>query len=156
MASAAFPLVVDASLDTAESALRGVVRVVRGPDLSADPDDVALIGVQDITEARGDASATTGSFQQEMQTFGGNRREAGTVNGLIQAWGGDSDQGAAFDAAFGYLSLIEAAVRADPSMGVTGVDYLVAELSSGDVIEFQDSQGSGVALTFVIQYKARI
>lgn len=156
MASAAFPQVVAAVLSTAEDALAGSARVVRGLDLSADPGDVVLIGVSDISEAEGDAPATVGSFSQEMQTFGGNRVETGFINGLAQAWDGNSDQEETFDTAFGYLALIEAAVRATPALGVTGVDYLVAEMSTGDVTEFQDDQGSGIALAFTIAYQARI
>jgi hypothetical protein len=72
---------------------------------------------------------SAGTFQQTMQTFGGNREEVGEVNGLIVAWNGQGDADAACSTAFGYLASIEAAVRADPTLGLTAFDYVVAELA---------------------------
>jgi hypothetical protein len=80
-----------------------------------------------------------------MQTFGGNREEVGEVNGLVVAWNGQADQDAACSTAFGYLASIEAAVRADPTLGLTAFDYVVAELSAGDVTESQNDAGATTA-----------
>jgi hypothetical protein len=91
-----------------------------------------------------------------MQTFGGNREELGEVNGLVVASNGQGDQDGACATAFGYLALIEAAVRADPTLGLTAFDYVVAELQAGDVTEAQNIRRCSTVLPFTISYKIRI
>lgn len=152
MASAAFPSVIAAVTTVATTAV-APVRVERGRDLSSDPSDVVLVGRQDVEDADW---SSAGTFRQTMQTFGGNREEIGTVNGLVIARNGDADQDAANATAFGYFALIEAAVRLDPKLGLTGFDYMVAEIESSDVRERQGSDGATAALPFVVTYKARI
>lgn len=151
MASAAFPSVIAAIVSTATTAV-APVRVTRGRDTSNDPGDVIQVGVQEL-EADVDSA---GAFQQTMQTFGGSREEVGEVNSLIVAWNGQADADAACSTAFGYLALIEAAVRADKTLGLTSFDYVVAELSAGDVTESQNNAGATTAVVFVITYKIRI
>jgi hypothetical protein len=151
MASAAFPSVI-AGVVTFTSTALPAVRVVRGRDISSDPTDVVVIGSRD----REGNPADAGTFQQSMQTFGGNREEVGTVNGLVFAHNGEADQGAACVTAFGYLAALEAAVRADPTLGLTGFDYVVAEMQSGDVSESQNDEGAETVLAFTISYKIRI
>lgn len=154
---AAWPAVRAAVFTTAENALPKVP-VIQGRDISQSPDDVVVMigiqNVQDIEEEGGFASA--GSFQQVMQTFGGNREEVGTVNGLVLARNGDADQEAAFTAADDSLAALEAAVRSDPTLGLTGFDYVVAEMQTGDVSESQNDDGAVTALSFVIAYQIRI
>lgn len=150
--AAAFPSVVSAIVSTATTAV-APVRVVRGRDFSNDPGDVVMVGIRDI---EGDGFQSAGTFRQTMQTFGGNREEVGEVNGLVVAWNGQTDQDDACSTAFGYLALIEAAVRAAPTLGLTGFDYVVAELTAGDVTESQNTAGAATALSFVISYKIRI
>lgn len=152
MSSAAWPSVVGGVMTVAAGAVSGA-RVVRGLDVSGDPSDVVMVGIQDIQVPDW---ASAGSFQQTMQTFGGNREEVGTVNGLILARDGGGDQALAGATAFGYLASLEAAVRADPTLGLTGFGYVVAEMSSGDVTESQNDEGAATVLSFVISYKVRI
>lgn len=151
MSSAAFPSVVSAVLATIDAALPAV-RTIRGANISGETGDVVMIGKQ--TPDFGFDSA--GSFRQTMQTFGGNREEVGEVNGLIFARNGDNDQDDACSTAFGYLAAVEAAVRADPTLGLTSFDFVVAEMSSGDVSESQDNDGAVTVVTFLISYKIRI
>lgn len=152
---AAFPTVIDAIVTVATSAIEveGVVRVVRGRDLSDDPGDVVMVGVRDVTPVDWD---TAGTFNQSMQTFGGGREEVGLVYGLIFANDGDADQGAALDAACDHLAALEAAVREDPTLGLTQFDYVVAETQTGDITESQNDSGATAALSFAITYKIRI
>jgi hypothetical protein len=118
--TAAFPSVIAAIVSMATLAV-APARVTRGRDISDDPADVVMVGVRDL-EADPDSP---GSFQQTMQTFGGNREEVGEVHGLIVAWNGQSDQDAACSTAFGYLAGIEAAVRARQDPGLTATfDYM--------------------------------
>jgi hypothetical protein len=152
MSSAAWPSVIGAVMTVATAAL-APVRVVRGLDVSGDPSDAVMIGLQDIQVPDW---ASAGSFQQTMQTFGGNREEVGTVHGLLLARDGGGDQALAGTTAFGYLASLEAAVRADPTLGLTGFDYVVAEMSAGDVTESQNDEGAATVLSFVISYKVRI
>jgi hypothetical protein len=152
VATAAFPSVI-AGVMTFTAAALPTVRVVRGRDFSNDPSDVVMIGAQNI-DAGGRESA--GSFQQSMQTFGGAREESGTVNGLVMSRNGQADQDLACTTAFGYLAALEAAVRADKTLGLTGFDYVVAEMQSGDVEESQNDEGAETVLAFTISYKIRI
>src|SRR3546814_17633870 len=76
----------------------------------------------------------------------------------ISDWSSDvcsSDlQAASCDAAFGYLALLETAIRTDPALGVTSFAYLVAQLAAGDVFEDQ-VDGATTAVEFTVTYKAR-
>lgn len=152
MANAAFPSVIAAVMTVAADALP-FVSVVRGRDVSQESGDVVMVGVRDML---GDQWEAAGAFQQTMQTFGGNREEVGSVSCLVVAWNGNGDQDAASTAAFDHLAAIEAAVRADQTLGLTAFDYVVAEFEAGDVSESQNPQGAAVALSFSITYKIRI
>lgn len=155
MPSAAWPTVRAAVITVAEQALPSV-RVIPCRDISENPDDVVMIGVQDISDVEDNDWASAGSFQQQMQSFGGNRQETGTVNGLILASNGQGDLDAAEAAVFEYLAAIEAAVRADPTLGLTQFDYVVAETQGGDVRESLSDRGAAAGLAFVINYAIRI
>ena len=152
MPSAAHPVVMAALLRVVKDAL-DPVRVIRGRDLSGDPSDIVLIGRENVDDLDWSSS---GSFRQAMQAFGGSREEAGAVNSLIIARNGDADQDAVNATAFGYLALIEAAVRADSTLGITTLEYIVAEIDAGDVLERQGDDGATAALRFIVAYKARI
>src|SRR4051812_41688889 len=95
--TAAFPLVIAAVVTVAETAV-APLRVVRGRDISNDPADAVLVGVEDIQDVDIDAGrnapgnwAAAGNFQQTMQTFGGNRQEVGEVSCLVVATNGQGD-----------------------------------------------------------------
>lgn len=150
--SAAWPTVVAAVFTTATATLPGV-RVVRGRDNSDDPGDVVMIGVSDLEAAGWDDA---GTHQQAMQTFGGKREELGSVNGIVVAHNGDGDLAAADAAVFAMIAALEASVATTPSLGVSSLDYLVAEMQSGAVQELPSTQGANAALSFVVTYKARI
>jgi hypothetical protein len=150
--TAAFPSVIAAIVTVAAGAV-APVRVVRGRDISNEASDVVMVGQQDIED---DGWVSAGSFEQFMQAFGGSRQETGEVNGLVVAYSGDTDQDAACDAAFAHFALLESAVRADKTLGLTVFDYVVAEIQAGEVKEAQTNLGAGVALTFTISYKIGI
>lgn len=152
MATSAFPSVIAAVVTVAQRALPGV-QVVRGNDNSNEPGDLVLVGAQNVDDPE---YSSAGSFQQTRQTFGGAREEVGTVNCAVLAWNGDADQAAACATAFDYIAAIEAAVRADPTLGLTGFDYMLAEFQAGDVAESQDTTGAVTVVSFVISYQARI
>lgn len=155
MTSAAYPTVIAALFATADEALSNdSFRVVRGYDLSDDPSDVMMIGVPSLSDVN---SISAGSFSQEFATLGTprSRDENGTINGVVMARNGQGDQQAATEAAFGYVAGLEAALRADPAMGVTDFAYLVAQMSTGDVAEDQ-VDGATTAISFTVAYRARI
>lgn len=149
MPTAAFPSVIRAVYSIAKAGL-DPTHVVRSRDISGGSGDVVMIGRQSVDDD------TAGTFQQTMQTFGGNREEVGTVYGLVLAWNGDNDPDAALDVAFGYLAVLETAFRADKMLGLTTFDYVVAEMRSGDVLESPNDAGVTVTLPFAIDYKIRI
>ena len=155
MASSAFPSVIAAVRSVAQSALTQV-RVIRGRDVSDDWSDVVMVGVQQVDQVDQVGWDSAGDFRQTMQTFGGNREEVGTVYGLITASDGGGDNDATCSTAFGYLADLEASVRADPTLGLTTFDYVVAELRAGDVAETQNAQGVATTVSFAIDYKIRI
>lgn len=155
MSAAAFPVVIAALTTTADTALTGeAARVVRGYDLSDDPSDVVLIGVPSLADVN---ALAAGSFDQSPATMGTGRSrdETGTINCIVMARNGEGDQDAACTTAFSYLALIEAAVRADPKLGVTSLSYLVTQMSAASVLEDQ-VDGATTALPFTVAYKARI
>jgi hypothetical protein len=152
MTSAAFPTVIAAVVTTATATLPGV-RVVRGRDISEDPSNVVMIGVGDPDDTGWD---DTGAYTQTMQTFSGKREERGQVNGLAVAWDGESDPTAALNAAFTMIAALEASVATSPALGVSSLEYLVAEFESGGVQESLSADGASAALSFVITYQARI
>jgi hypothetical protein len=152
MPSAAFPSVVAAVVSVAGSSM-APTRVTRGRDISNEPGDVVMVGVRDLADS---GPADAGTFQQTMQTFGGNREEVGTVNGLVLARNGDADQDAACSTAFAHLATLEAAIRADPKLGLIGFDYVVAEMQAGDVQESQADYGASTTIAFTVSYKIRI
>lgn len=153
MSTTAFPSVIRGIVALGQAKITGA-RTVRGRDISDDPSDVVMVGVRDL-ELLGSADAA-GSFQQSMQTFGGNRQEVGAVNGIVSTFNGDADQDAALAAAFAHLAELEAAVRDDPTLGLTAFEYVVAELQAGDVSEVQTDMGAIAALSFSINYEIRI
>lgn len=154
MATAAWPSVVAALVTTAKAAAPSV-RVVRGRTLSDDPGNFVMVGVQSMDDSPGWESP--GSFDQEFQAFGGSRLETGTVNGLAFSRNGAADQAVAEAAAFALIDALAAAVRTDPSLGITTFDYLVAQFHGGAVQESQNTNdGAVTALSFSISYEARI
>lgn len=152
MTSAAFPTVIAAVVTTATATLPGV-RITRGRDLSEDPGNVVMVGVSDPNDADWDDA---GGYTQVMQSFGGKREERGQVNGLVVAWDGGSDLAAAEAAAFTMIAALEASVATTPALGVSSLDYLVAEFETGNVHEKPSTEGASAALSFAITYRARI
>lgn len=150
--SAAYPTVYAALVSTLTSALSGTVRVVDGYDVSNDPGDAVIVGVPSVSDTN---AISAGSFTQQMMSFGGPRTEAGSINGVVLAWNGQGDQSAARTAAFTYLGLIEAALRADRTLGVTTVNEVVAQFNSGDIAE-DKVDGATTAISFTVAYTARI
>lgn len=149
---AAWPSVVAAVFGRVNTVLPAV-RVSRGRPVTQDTGDVVLVAVQEADDL---GWTSAGAFQQTMQSFGGHREEVGAVNCVILTFDGDGDQTTATAAAFGYLEAIEADVRADPTLGLNGFDYVVAETSSVEIRENPAEYGAATALPFVISYKIRI
>jgi hypothetical protein len=152
MASTAFPAVVAAVFAVASAS--SSVRVIRGRDVSGDPGDVVMIGVRDPDNSFGWDS--TGEFEQEFQSFGGNRRETGVVNGLALSRNGSGDIDAACQAVCELVVDLEAAVRATPALGVTTLEYLVTQFQAGQVQESASAEGAAAVQAFVVHYEARI
>lgn len=150
--AAAYPTVFAALVDTLQNTLSGTVRVVDGFDVSGDPGDSVSVGVPSLSDAN---AISAGAFTQEMMAFHGPRRETGSINGVAMAWNGQGDQAAARAAAFGYIALIEDALRSDRSLGITTLDEVVAQFNSGDIAE-DKVDGATTAISFTVAYSALI
>jgi hypothetical protein len=150
--SSAWQTVRAALVTTADNALS--IRVSDGFDLSSDPGDVLMIAVPNLSDVN---SITAGSFSQAMATMGSTRTrdEDGSINGVVMARNGQGDQALATSTAFGYIASLEAALRSDPSLGITSYVYLEAWMTSGDVLEDQ-IDGATTAISFTVTYKARL
>ena len=149
---AAWPTVVTAIITRANAVLPSLT-VSRGQPLTQTSGDLVAVALQDIDDLEW---TSAGTFRQSMQSFGGKREEVGFVNCLVVARDGGADQSAATTTAAGYLASIEADIRADNTLGITGYDYVVAEMDSGEIREIQAADGASTALPFVISYKIRI
>jgi hypothetical protein len=151
---AIWPSVIAAATTLAEGLT--AVRVTRGRDTTNELGDFLMVGVASIDAGVGWDSA--GSFDQEFQSFGGSRRETGTVNILALSRTGDADSAAACTAVFALVADLAAAVRADPTLGLVMAEpgYLTAQLHTGTVNESQNNEGAMASLQLVITYEARI
>jgi hypothetical protein len=101
---------------------------------------------------------SAGNFSQEAAAFGrasGPRTETGTISGVVMAWNGQGDQDAAQSTAFGYLDTLAAAIRADPTLGITTLTDPIAQLTAGDIAEDQ-VDGATTAISFTVAYRAFI
>lgn len=148
---AAWPSVVAALVTLADTG--GDVRVTRGRDTTNETGDFIMVGVSDIDESPWDDA---GSFDQEFHTFGGARSETGTVNIVALSRNGDADAATACTDVFALVTELTTAVRADPTLGVTGFDYLVAEIHSGNVRESENEEGAMASVSLTVSYQARI
>lgn len=158
MTDVAYPVVYSAFLAVAQSALSGSMRVTDGYDVSEDPSDVLMLGVPNLSDI---SSITSGNFRQRQVGHGaaGIVTEEGTVNGIVITWNGDaSDAGAlaARSAAFDRLADLNAAIRADRTLGVMDFDLVVGTaIASGDVAESKPN-GAECGVSFTFNYTAQL
>lgn len=156
MSTSQVPAVIDALVAGLTTALAGQpVRVVDGLGLSGDTGDFILVGVDDpFTDSPVSASADQG-----VATMGTprSRNENGVVTCVAYSWNGDADQKVARDTAFGYLAATETLLRDTPSLGITAVDLMVAQIGTAQRLsQGQTESGADALLVFDVIFRARI
>jgi len=136
------------------TALGGItVYIGAQPKGTTDPGDYVVIGYV------GDGDA--GRWEQAQATMGParSRDESGEIRCLASAQSGNPDPLDALDGAFAALAGVEAAVRADGSLGlVPGLQRLLAQVGGADVITWDTSPSGGhrADVQFTVRYEARI
>lgn len=125
--------------------------VFDGPSLQADNEGIFLmIGYDPVTD---DGEAAT--VQQDYKQIGGQRKsEVGTIRSTLSAWSGDNETAPRRKEVATALSLLEAAIRADISLG-----GLVLWANFGpriDLNQMLTTKGNQVFARFDVTYEARI
>ena len=125
--------------------------VFDGPDLAADNAPIFLTVGYDPVDDDGRAATT----QQEYKNIGSRAKsEEGTIRCCISAWSGDSVTVPRRQAVAAALSVCEAALRADVSLG--GLVLWANFGPSIDLNQVLTQQGNQVFARFDIFYTARI
>lgn len=117
MATSVVPAVLDALYDLAKNALPDII-VQDGMDVTDDPGDYLMVGIQD-PEAEVPVAATSSETQQ---AFGSTkpRQETGVVYLTAFSWNGDGDQKAARDAVYATAGALADLLRPN-ALAVAGV-----------------------------------
>jgi hypothetical protein len=113
-----------------------------------------------------------GNAEQEWATIGGRARdERGEVTcnavaqlGLLNLSDASLDASASQDTwrslratAFAIVASVELALRTDPSLGITNVPYMIAEIGTDTTVrQYMTETGSVVSIAFSVKYKTRI
>jgi hypothetical protein len=152
MAVSVVPALVDALVAAAVAAVPAA-KVYDGFGVSDDPGDFLMIGVDDPDGARPAQSAST---QQEWAYIGATDRwETGDVTCAALSWNGDGNQKAARDAAYETAEALASALRANPSLGLSNVEWTGYGTRS-DLTQTQDDSGALALLVFQVNFKALI
>ena len=101
-----------------------------------------------------DDDVNVGSVTAVYFTLGAKARmEDGTVNCWLWSLDGGTDTTARRSRAFALFAAVEAAVKADPTLGGA---CLIASVASADISLRQTTQGVAVLMPFTVTYQARI
>lgn len=150
------PDVIDAlvTLFTASPNL-GDAKVLDGPPVTDSPLFEAIYVGYDGDP---DGGAETATFEQEWAGLGARaKNETVTVTCAVIAWKGDNNAAARKARrvrAFALLGVVEAIVRADPSLGFP--PPTVAAMASGQLFQRQTASGFEARIPFQIQVQTRI
>lgn len=157
MATSAVPALIDALVAAAKTALEPEVIVYDGMDVSDDPGDFLMIGVDDPDS---DALSNSAESEQEWATVGQDlsRNERGTITCAALSWTGESKRGAqkiVRDRAYAITAKVEDILRADPKLGVPTL--LWTEFGgNSNLLQGQDQQGAQALIVFQIGFRAFI
>jgi hypothetical protein len=150
------PAVIDALVTQAKAALPNVTVIDGlGPDFS-EPGDVLMVGAENPLSLDGGRPEAAASAQQSWAHAAGRARdERGTVSLVATSWNGDGNQKQARDACAVMVAAIENLLRADPTLGVSGV--IVAEFGTDiNLQQMQGDMGAAALISFSISYHGRI
>lgn len=97
---------------------------------------------------------SAGSIEQEYHDLGpaATKEERGEIACYASSWDGDADLPATRARAFALLEQIQTVLRADQTLGLTGVRAPEIELSTGSIAQGYTTSGVRVDLTFTLSY----
>lgn len=150
-ASALIPI-LEAVLAVAQDSVS--CRVTDGVDTSGNTSDVMMIGVDDPASYD---NPVIGSSDQVVATLGSTRTrdETGTITCSVVASTGN-DLPAARAAISTYVGELEAALRADPQVGLAGYRRLVVEFGGINSLYQSALNDAAVVAIFSVTYIARL
>ena len=148
MASPKFGAVIDALVTLARTT--SAQAVYDGPAVTSDvPSDFIVIGGTE------DPDDEPSSFDQSWNGLGARtKNESGEITCAVLVGSGDEGVKVSRDRALVLLAQIEAAVRADPSLGGVLVGGW-AHVSGGRHVQRLNTQGLYVRVTFTVAYQTK-
>lgn len=158
MATSRIPALIDA-LVAQLPALLGAnnVTVFDGYGVSNTRRDTVMVGVDNRTAANPAFSAQS---TQDPATANSqrNRDQNGAVTCAFYArrGAGANQQKAARDAVYGYLALLEGALRADPTLGIAAGGNFQAQIGDERLSQNQNNKGADALLVFNVRFFARL
>lgn len=124
--------------------------VFDGPPNSGDAlSDFVCVGNHPDTD-----EPSAGRIEQEYHDLGpsATKEERGEIACYASAWDGDADLPATRARAFATLEAIQTVLRANQTLGLTGVRAPEIEVSTGSVMQGYTTSGVRVDLTFTLSY----
>lgn len=155
MATSVEPGLVDAMVALAAAALPATTKVSDGPDVSNEPGDFLMVGVDDPDA--GTTMFVSAVTSQKPGPFGLNRPrdEFGEIICAAQSWNGDGNAKTARDAVYAITAALENLCRTNPSLGVPGVLW-TGYGSASQLRQGQTPAGARADLIFRISFRARL
>lgn len=152
MATSAIFDVITALVELADETLTSV-RVYDGFGVSDDPGDFLMIGVEDPDL---DSAATSGGSQQEWAHANFTARdETGEITCAALSWNGEGDQRAAREAVRDTLAAFAAAIRENPSLGLSSVMW-TSYGTDTQLLQAQGESGAEALVIFKVMFRARL
>jgi hypothetical protein len=153
MATSVVPALIDALVAQATTALPSTL-VFDGIGVTDDPGDFLMIGVEDPDIEGAAFSADTKQDWAAVGT-GAPRDEQGDITCVALSWNGDGNPKAARDGAYAIAAAVEDLLRANASLGVSGLLWTSFGTSS-QLSQAQGEGGASALLVFRINFRARI
>lgn len=152
MPTSVVPALIDALVAQARTNLTDV-NVFDGFGVTADPGNFLMIGVEDPdTEDAAFSADTRQAWANANYTA---RDESGDITCVALAWNGDGNQKSARDAVYAIATAVENFLRANPSLGLTGLLWTGFGTSS-QLSQAQGEAGAAAQLIFRVEFRARI
>jgi hypothetical protein len=101
---------------------------------------------------------TAGQFAQQYRGLGpgASRSEQGDIRCFISSWSGDSDLPALRIRVLDIFDDISAAIRDNPTLGLSGVRAPEVEIRAGSIMQGYTNQGARVDLPFILSYTSQV
>lgn len=154
MPTSVIPGLMDAIIETAESAVVGARVIDSIGAADGDPGDYLMVGVEDP-----DVEGYTVSARSKQEWANANytsREEEGDITCAAYSWNGNGDQKAARDAVYATVGDLEQALRDNPPQNQSDVLWTSFAVTNSELNQIQSASGAGALLLFSIHFEARI